>query len=309
LRANNLARARSNAPPMATNRSLRSDPVRNVRRHFIIPFSRIPSSLDPAGPRLDVVKTRSDVFTRCLAAALICSRGTRNDTTFTGVFLGGAPRAPSAPSAASPPAAEPPAPCALTACGAHVRALKSDQPTLASILSAALPPQPPTAGGDDAALNSLTGRRGCCAGFWLSRGGLRAAVLRACARSGGAPAVLILAQGAPPLEPQLGALATAGATSIVVLLGDDAGWEGGLEAEAAAAAEEAGAALLLRAALGPTELLASACITIAHYVLDVQLGGSATEKPGPPPAGSSAGAFAEFDAPKPCPHCLPLPPP
>ena len=284
----------------------------SLARHFIIPFSRIPSSLPPAGPRLDVVKTRADVFTRCLAAALICSRGTRNDTTFTGVFLGGAPRAPSAPSAASPPAAEPSAPCALTACGAHVRALKSDQPTLAAILSAALPPQPPlpaAGGGGDAALNSLAGRRGCCTGFWVSRGGLRAAVLRACARSGGAPAVIILAQGAPPLEPQLGALAAAGATSIVVLLGDDAGWEGGLEAEAAAAAEEAGAALLLRASLGPTELLASACITIAHYALDVRLGGSATEKPGPPPAGSSAAAFAEYDAPKACPHCLPLPPP
>jgi len=267
-----------------------------LQRHFVVPFSRVPSCLPPGGPRLDVVKTRADVWCRCVAAALICSRGTRNDTSFTAVFLGGAPRAPSAPSADA--AAAPP--CALLACGAHVRSLRPDQHTLAAILSAALPPAPCAPDGE---LNSLAGRRGCCAGFWVSRGGLREAVLRACSAplSGGAPAVLLLEQGAPPLEPQLGALATAHATALVVLLGDDAGWEGGLAAEAEAAAREGGAVAVLRASLGPMELLASACVTITHYVLDTHVGGSATEKPGPPPAGSGADA----DTPRPCPCCLP----
>ena len=284
-----------------------------LARHFIIPFSRIPSSLPPGGPRLDVVKSRADVWTRCVGAALLCSRGTRNDTTFTGVFLGGVPRAPGAAAAAAAAAAAPePAPCSLLACGAHVRALRPDQQTLAAILSAALPPAPPLAAppaAADGALNSLEGRRGCCQGFWLARGGLRAAVLRACSAplSGGAPAVLLLAQGAPPLEPQLAALAAAGATALVVLLGDDAGWEGGLEAEAAAAAAEGGAVALLRASLGPMELLASACITITHYVLDVQVGGSATGKPGPPPPPPAGDGVAaeDADAPRPCPRCRP----
>ena len=48
-----------------------------LQRHFIIPFSRLPSFLPPGAPRLDIVKTRADVYTRCLAASLITSRGTR----------------------------------------------------------------------------------------------------------------------------------------------------------------------------------------------------------------------------------------
>ena len=279
----------------------------SLARHFIVPFSKIPSFLPPGSPRLDVVKTRADVYCRCLVAALMCSRGSRNDTVFTGVFLGGAPRAPSAAAAGSGGGGGA-APCSLLACGAHVRALRPDQHTCAAILSAALPGGAPAVGDAlwDEACNSLAGRRGCCAGFWLSRGGLREAVLRACSAplSGGAPAVLLLAQGAPPLEPQLGALATTRATSLVVLLGDDGGWEGGALADAEAAAREGGAVAVLHASLGPTELLASACITITHYVLDARLGGSATAKPAPPPEGG--GAVPGADAPRPCPHCRPV---
>lgn len=37
----------------------------------------------------DLLKTRGDVWCRCLVSALMRSRGTRNDSTFTGVCLGG----------------------------------------------------------------------------------------------------------------------------------------------------------------------------------------------------------------------------
>ena len=278
-----------------------------LQRHFIVPFSRIPSILPPSSPRLNIVKTRADVWTRCLCASLLCSRGTRNDTAFTGVFLGGAPRPPGAPPLPphAPPIAPPPPPCHLLACGEHVRALRADQGTVAAILSAALPPEPleePVSAACEAAQNSIAGKRGCCQGFWLRRGGLREAVARACSvqLAGRAPVLLLLAQGAPPLAPQLSLLPAHGATALVVLLGDDEGWVGDQEAEAEGAARAAGVGLVLRASLGPMELLASQCITITHFLLDETFGGSSTEKTGPPPGYDPLG-----DAPKPCPRCLP----
>jgi tRNA pseudouridine-54 N-methylase len=190
-------------------------------RHFVMPFSRLPCRHGAAGG-LDLVKTRGDVWCRCLTATLLVSRGTRNDTTFTAVALAQPPVSPNHalhPAAAAAASAAPPEPpLFLRACGRHVRALRPEQSTCAAILSAALPP-PPSSGALPAlrasgALNSMEGRRGCCMGLHAGLGGLREALgaLALPAVCGARPHALVLEEGAEAIGAVLARVLGGGAS-------------------------------------------------------------------------------------------------
>ena len=280
-----------------------------VLRHFFMPMARLPSRNGPC--TLDLVKTRGDVWCRCLTAALLVSRGTRNDSTLTAIALAQPPTSPNhalpppAGAAAGAAAALPPEPpLFLRACGRHVRALRPEQSTCAAILRAALPP---CGGGGlpallaSGALNSMEGARGCCMGLHVGLGGVHEGLAGLAARSvaGARPHALLLAEGA---EEGLGAAlprVLAGApTALLVVLGDNEGLTRGMEAEVEGALRAAGVPLT-RVSLGQTELLASQAITITHFLLDQALGASGVAKAGFDPASKYA------DAVVPCHLCAP----
>jgi tRNA pseudouridine-54 N-methylase len=295
------------------------DPAPSLLRHFVIPFTRLPCRHGAAG--LDLVKTRGDVWCRCLTASLLVSRGTRNDTSFTALALAQPPASPNhalptaaaaAASAAAAAAAAPPEPpLFLRACGRHVRALRPEQSTCAAILSAALPP-PPLAGALSAlrasgALNSMEGRRGCCMGLHAGLGGLGEALraLAAPALSGARPHALVLQEGAEPIGAALARLLGGGGgggalppTALLILLGDNEGLTAEHEAEAEGELRACGVPVA-RVSLGPTELLASQAICIAHYELDRAVGGSAVAKKAFDPEDKYA------DKVRPCHFCAP----
>ena len=286
-------------------------------RHFLIPFSRLPSRHGAAA--LDLVKTRGDVWCRCLTAALLVSRGTRNDSTFTAVALAQPPLSPNLPVGAAAAQREPP--LYIRACGRHVRALRPEQSTCAAILGAALPPAGAAslpALRASGALNSMEGRRGCCMGLHCGLGGVAEALAARAARavSGARPQAVLLEEGAEPLGGVLarllgGAAAAAGdagggssgarpppPTALIFVLGDNEGLSAAQEGEAAGALAACGVPLA-RASLGPTELLASQAIVLAHYELDRAVGASEVAKRAFDPADRYA------DQVRPCHLCAP----
>ncbi len=235
------------------------------------------------------------MWCRCLIAAVMVSRGTRNDTSFTAVAL--APPLPSpnhslasahAVKHGSTSAADHSADFVavyLRACGRHIKCLRPEQSTCAAILNAALPP--PT--GDVPAmfasgqLNSIEGKRGCCQGLHVGIGGFERALLDfADGVTGGArPLCIVLQERSESLElvlPRALADTHAPPTAFVIVLGDHDGLSPEQERSIDAALASRGVPVL-RASLGATELLASQAIVIAHYMLDKALGSSDVSKP------------------------------
>lgn len=135
-------------------------------------------------------------------------------------------------------------------------------------------------------LNCYEGKRNCCQGTRLHPGGTAAALghLLTPTLSGSHPVILILQEGAQPLSSVLDSLMGADAlqsgppSSVITVLGDDAGLTPEQQAVAAAAADSAGVQLLY-ASLGPMQLLASQCITLVHHYLDLAVGPSNMQKP------------------------------
>lgn len=253
----------------------------SLLRHFIVPFTRVAPRWREEG-KLDLERTRGDVVVRCLVSALLVSRGTRNDATFTAALLGGG--------------GEGVEPLCALACGAHIRGLRPDESSTAGLIRRALPPPPLPGEADNAAaldasgeLNSRAGARACAEGFWVRRGALAAALeaaLTICPL-GSAALVCVCTEGAPPLA-SLHELVTATATAtenatatattaFVFILGDDAGLTPANLADIAATAAARGARCVA-VSLGPTELLASAAITLIHAILDEKIGASDTGK-------------------------------
>jgi len=204
------------------------------------------------------------------------SRGTRNDTTFSAVLLGDSEAA-----------------FTLTVCGEHVRTLRPDQGTCASLLNAALLRVP------DAPLNSLEGKRGCCMGFWLSEGGIVRALERLVSLGGPQPVGLLLEEDAPPLHHVVSELlSTVVPSSYIIVLGDNEGLTGDMGDTCKRTFSAIGVPLI-RVGLGATELLSSQCLTIVQYVLDGALGASPVGKPSFDPSDPFA------DKARPCPCCRP----
>lgn len=98
--------------------------------------------------------------------------------------------------------------------------------------------------------------------------------------------VFLLEEGAPPLEGVLNSLTASDSwdpppTSYIVLLGDNEGLSKEQDAQVSSALTSHA---LIRVGLGGTELLASQCITIVHFLLDAALGPSTCTKPAYDPA-------------------------
>jgi hypothetical protein len=283
----------SHSPCCATHAAL--DSPTTASRHFLVPFNRLPPH-HSAFP-LDLVKTRGDVYCRCLISSLMVSRGTRNDTTFTAVALGAPILSPNLsqarPAAGGGGAEGPPEGCApifIRACGRHIKALRPDQTTCAAILSATLPPHSASGEGHEqliasGALNNIDGKRGCCQGIYVGLGGIPAAVqsLAAAPLAGACPLAIVLQEGAAESLEALLARVTAATpsqpapTSYLVILGDNEGLSSEQSAQLTAALEAARVPLAY-ASLGSSELLASQCMVIVHYLLDQALGASAVAK-------------------------------
>jgi tRNA pseudouridine-54 N-methylase len=272
-------------------------------RHFVIPFSRLPCRASSCN--LDLVKTRGDVWCRCLVASVMVSRATRNDSSFTAVALALPPK-PNQPLAAARASKGDDGACKgddgackgddtacvascvgvyLRACGRHIKCLRPEQSTCAAILNAALPPamgdvQAMFASGE---LNSIEGKRGCCQGLHVALGGLERALLDFAdgALGGQRPICIVLQEGCEGLEQQLPAvlaLKRGMPTAFVVVLGD----HDGLSPEQQLCVDhcfQSRGIPVLRASLGQTELLASQAIVITHFILDRALGASEVAKP------------------------------
>jgi tRNA pseudouridine-54 N-methylase len=298
-----MAAPPSSAPPSSAPPS----------RHFVIPFSRLPCRA--SSHNLDLVKTRGDVWCRCLVAALMVSRGTRNDSSFTAVALAPPPVSPNHPLIAAPPAQERAGsaadgasdfvPVYLRACGRHIKCLRPEQSTCAAILNAALPP----ATGDlrsmfaSGQLNSIEGKRGCCQGLYVGIGGFEQALLDAAdgAAGGARPFCIVLQERSEGLQlalPRALALTDKQPTAFVIVLGDQEGLTPDQERSIDCALASRGVPVV-RASLGPTELLASQAIVIAHYLLDMALGSSDVSKPAFDPHDEHA------DKQRPCCICSP----
>jgi hypothetical protein len=67
-------------------------------------------------------------------------------------------------------------------------------------------------------------------------------------------------------------------SSVITILGDDAGLTPSQQDDIQSAAQGAGAKVAY-ASLGPMQLLASQCITVVHHYLDLAVGPSDTQKP------------------------------
>jgi tRNA pseudouridine-54 N-methylase len=262
-------------------------------RHFVIPFSRLPCRA--SSRNLDLVKTRGDVWCRCLIAALMVSRGTRNDSSFTAVALAPPPASPNHPLAAAravedggilaADASEECVPVYLRACGRHIKCLRPEQSTCAAILNAALP----AAAGDvrqmfdSGQLNSIEGKRGCCQGLHVGVGGFQQALVDIAdgVRGGARPLCIVLQERSESLEillPRALACADERPTSFLIVLGDHEGLSPEQECSIDSALASHGVPVV-RASLGRTELLASQAIAITHFVLDRELGPSDVSKP------------------------------
>lgn len=85
------------------------------RRHFVIPFSTVPSRASNAFDG----RCRADVMCRCIVNSLMVSANTRNDTCIACVLLG------------TPGGVEP---VTLLCCGQHMRALHPTERTVAGIV-------------------------------------------------------------------------------------------------------------------------------------------------------------------------------
>ena len=176
-------------------------------------------------------------------------------------------------------------PVYLRACGRHIKCLRPEQSTCAAILNAALPP--PTGNVRDmfanGQLNSIEGRRGCCQGLHVSLGGFEQALLDfADGVTGGArPYCIVLQENSESLElvlPRALAIADSPPTAFVIVLGDHDGLSPEQERSIDCALASRGVPIV-RASLGPTELLASQAIVITHFMLDRALGSSDVSKP------------------------------
>lgn len=240
-----------------------------LRRHFIIPFTRVAPRWKEEG-KLDLERTRGDVVVRCLVSSLLVSRGTRNDTTFTSVLLGGG----SDDEALS-----------LLACGAHIRALRPDEASTAGLIRRALPPLGSSKIDDTNILNSRLGSRACAEGFWVRRGGLSTAINAVLVKHDeGETIVCICREGAQPLQQFLQELPSSSSSSpsinYIFILGDDAGLKPEYlsDIETTVNNTQNTSCRLVTVSLGPSELLASAAITLVHAALDNALGASGTEK-------------------------------
>lgn len=113
-------------------------------------------------------------------------------------------------------------------------------------------------------------------GVHLGLGGLRAA-LEELAVQGPRPVCLLLTEGADSLESVLPQLLVARPTSFIVVAGDNDGLMDDQVVLVDAVMEERGV-LVVRVGLGGSELLASQCLTIVHYLLDRALGASDVNK-------------------------------
>ena len=253
--------------------SAQADPVSLLRRHFVIPYHRMPSHTPRVPPHgrsagAFLPRARADVVARCLSAALLVSGATRNDTTLVACMLGGGE------------------PLSLLSCGAHVRGLLPDERTLLGLLHRALPTtrgddeqQPPTPahGGSDARFNSLAGSRSCCVGMRVLVGGLARALQEVMLPM---TLILVLDVGGEPVASALPRLLSAAPSAVVIVLGDDEGLlKEDMDAVDAAIATGEGAVVATRISLGHLPLLASACITTLHHWLDALVGPSHCDKP------------------------------
>jgi hypothetical protein len=171
----------------------------------------------------------------------------------------------------------------------------------------ALPPAPGHPGDlqqleAEGQLNSYDGKRNCCQGMWVLPGGVQSALTHLLSPSLGGPhpVILILQEGAQPIGSVLSSLiascdaaaavsgdsdvasAATGVTtppsSIITVLGDDAGLTQEQQDSISSATAAAGATVVY-ASLGPMQLLASQCITLVHHYLDLAVGPSPTQKP------------------------------
>lgn len=246
------ATAQSPGEPLLVTTAPLKEARAPVTRHFIVPFSRVP----PRWPAVrDLERTRADVLIRALVSSIMVSRGARGDTTFAGALLGGD----------GPP-------LSILACGAHVRALRPDESSTAGLLHRALPASGAPDDLDEleanGTLNSRQGSRACCTGLRVLRGGLIAVINELSSLAGSSPVLLIATQGATPISVVLAQEASR-ATGFLILLGDDAGLTDVMLSHVAAVAVRSRAV-----GLGPTELLASAAITLIHAAFDNVFGPS-----------------------------------
>lgn len=88
--------------------------MERFQRHFLIPFSTVPSRDSKAL----CGQSRADVLCRCVVNGLMISADTRNDTCVACVLLGTADLEPAT----------------LLCCGQHMRALQPTERTVAGIL-------------------------------------------------------------------------------------------------------------------------------------------------------------------------------
>lgn len=273
-----------------------------MERHFIVPFHRMPAFSPSSSSFLP--RSRADLVARCIVSSLLVSGATRNDATLTACV---------APDDASP--------LLLTACGAHVRGLQPDERTVLGLLHRALPSETclrdVSSLAASGSLNSLAGPRACCAGFFVRPGGVSGAVRVLGGSGSGAAAVVVLDVAGEPAWTALPRLLARRPAALVVILGDD---EGLTAADLAAidtavarppsvpSSELVGSAIdggstfrggVTRISLGPLPLLASACITLLHGVLDELSGPSPLDKRRRDEGGG------DEDAPPPCPWCRP----
>jgi tRNA pseudouridine-54 N-methylase len=263
-----------------------SSSIASPSRHFIIPFSRLPCRA--SSHNLDLVKTRGDVWCRCLIASLMVSRGTRNDSSFTAVALAAPAMSPNHPLScrrAGEAAGVDVVPVYLRACGRHIKCLRPEQSTCAAILNSALPPSTGNVREMFASglLNTVEGKRGCCQGLHVGIGGFQQALLDLVdGKIGGQrPFCILLQERSENLEDVvIRSLANSDTlpTAFVFVLGDHEGLTPEQERCIDLAMSSRGVPLE-RASLGPTELLASQAIVIAHFVLDKALGCSDVSKP------------------------------
>jgi hypothetical protein len=243
------------------------------------------------------------------------SRGTRNDSSFTAVALAPPPESPNHPlsSARSTRAGSSGAtdgasdfiPVYLRACGRHIKCLRPEQSTCAAILNAALPPATGNVRDMFASgqLNSIEGKRGCCQGLHVGIGGFEQALLDFTdgVTGGARPFCIVLQERSESLQHVLHrALAQTDAppTAFLVVLGDQQGLTPDQERSIDGALASRGVPIV-RASVGPTELLASQAIVITHFILDTALGSSDVSKPAFDPHDEYA------DRQRPCCICCP----
>jgi hypothetical protein len=152
-------------------------------------------------------------------------------------------------------------------------------------------------------LNSIAGKRGCCQGLHVGIGGFEQALLDFAdgVTAGARPFCIVLQERSESLQhvlPRVLALTDARPTAFVIVLGDQEGLTPDQQRSIDGALASRGVPVV-RASLGPTELLASQAIVITHYLLDTALGSSDVSKPAFDPHDEYA------DKQRPCCICCP----